>query len=162
MIRNLLAAKFTKGGDKMKMHVGINVTDLNKSIDFYSKVFNTEPVKVKPDYAKFLLENPGLNYTLNLKDQVSGNQVGHFGFQLGNHEEVLQHKERLEKFGFFAREEMDVTCCYATQDKFWVTDPDGNEWEFFYTKSDVEVIETKSACCGTQPSNIASHTTSCC
>lgn len=135
----------------MKMHVGINVTDLIKSIEFYSNVFNAEPVKVKPDYAKFLLENPGLNFTLNLKDDVSGNQVGHFGFQVKNLEEVLQHKERLEKLGFFAREEMDVTCCYATQDKFWVTDPNGNEWEFFYTKGDIESMTSDSACCTTQP-----------
>lgn len=135
----------------MKMHVGVNVTDLEKSIQFYKKVFNVEPVKIKTDYAKFLLDDPALNFTLNLKDAVSGNQVGHFGFQVENLEEVLQHKERLEKLGFFAREEMDVTCCYATQDKFWVTDPDGNEWEFFYTKGDVETMKTESTCCTTQP-----------
>ncbi|AND42899.1 MAG: ArsI/CadI family heavy metal resistance metalloenzyme [Bacillota bacterium] len=146
----------------MKVHVGINVTDLNQSIEFYSKVFNTEPVKVKEDYAKFLLEDPGLNFTLNLKDEVSGNQVGHFGFQVENREEVVQHKERLEKLGFFAREEMDVTCCYATQDKFWVTDPDGNEWEFFYTKSDVESMKTDSSCCTPEPVKIEIKNSSCC
>jgi catechol 2,3-dioxygenase-like lactoylglutathione lyase family enzyme len=146
----------------MKMHVGINVTNLNKSIEFYSKVFNIEPVKVKPDYAKFLLDYPGLNFTLNLKDEVSGNQVGHFGFQVENQDEVLIHKDRLEKLGFFAREEMDVTCCYATQDKFWVTDPDGNEWEFFYTKGDVESIAAESACCATQPVMVEIKTSFCC
>ncbi|MBN8203185.1 ArsI/CadI family heavy metal resistance metalloenzyme [Bacillus sp. NTK034] len=146
----------------MKVHVGINVTDLNQSIEFYTKVFNTEPVKVKDDYAKFLLEDPGLNFTLNLKDEVSGNQVGHFGFQVENREEVFLHKERLEKLGFFAREEMDVTCCYATQDKFWVTDPDGNEWEFFYTKADVESMKTDSSCCTPQPVKIEINNSSCC
>lgn len=146
----------------MKMHVGINVTDLNKSIEFYSKVFNTEPVKVKPDYAKFLLEDPGLNFTLNLKDKVTGNQVGHFGFQVENLKEVLQHKERLEKLGFFAREEMDVTCCYATQDKFWVTDPNGNEWEFFYTIGDVESMATDTSCCTTQPVKVEIKSSSSC
>jgi catechol 2,3-dioxygenase-like lactoylglutathione lyase family enzyme len=135
---------------RMKMHVGVNVTDLEKSIQFYKKVLNAEPVKVKADYAKFLLDDPALNFTLNLKDAVSGNQVGHFGFQMENLEEVLQQKERLEKLGFFAREEMDVTCCYATQDKFWVTDPDGNEWEFFYTKGDAEIMKTESTCCSTE------------
>jgi catechol 2,3-dioxygenase-like lactoylglutathione lyase family enzyme len=147
----------------MKMHVGINVTDLDKSIEFYTKVFSVEPVKIKPDYAKFLLDYPGLNFTLNLKDEVSGNQVGHFGFQVENLEEVLQHKERLEKLGFFAREEMDVTCCYATQDKFWVTDPNGNEWEFFYTKGDVESMTPESACCSTtQPDKVEVKTSSPC
>jgi catechol 2,3-dioxygenase-like lactoylglutathione lyase family enzyme len=144
----------------LKIHVGINVTDLNQSINFYSKVFGAQPVKVKQDYAKFLMEDPGLNFTLNLKDKVTGNQVGHFGFQVENQEEVLQHKDRLENLGFFAREEMDVTCCYATQDKFWVTDPDGNEWEFFYTKADVEPMET--GCCSAEPVKIEIKDSSCC
>ncbi|MCM3541097.1 ArsI/CadI family heavy metal resistance metalloenzyme [Priestia endophytica] len=121
------------------VHVGINVTNLKSSIDFYQKVFGTEPVKVKDDYAKFLLDEPGLNFTLNVRDKVEGNQVNHFGFQVDTQKEIEAHKTRLEKEGFFAREEMDTTCCYAVQDKFWVTDPDGNEWEFFYTKSDSEV-----------------------
>ncbi|MFJ5762206.1 ArsI/CadI family heavy metal resistance metalloenzyme [Neobacillus sp. NPDC093182] len=146
----------------MKMHVGINVTQLNKSIEFYTKVFHSEPVKAKSDYAKFLLDDPGLNFTLNLKDEVSGNQVGHFGFQVETLEEVLQHKNRLENLGFFAREEIDVTCCYATQDKFWVTDPDGNEWEFFYTKGDVEDLDTITSCCNTQPTELEIKTNSCC
>ncbi|MDQ0202279.1 ArsI/CadI family heavy metal resistance metalloenzyme [Neobacillus ginsengisoli] len=146
----------------MKMHVGVNVTDLEKSIEFYTKVFNAEPVKIKPGYAKFLLNDPELNFTLNLKDKVAGNQVGHFGFQVENRDEVFQHKDRFEKLGFFAREEMDVTCCYATQDKFWVTDPDGNEWEFFYTKGDAEVhsIVENECCITTTPSNPTS--TTCC
>lgn len=74
----------------------------------------------------------------------------------------MQHKDRLEKLGFFAREEMDVTCCYATQDKCWVTDPDGNEWEFFYTKADVEGVETTASCCTTQPAKLEIKTNSCC
>ncbi len=132
----------------MKMHVGVNVTNLKESIEFYKKVFDAEPIKVKQDYAKFLLDDPGLNFTLNLKEQVSGNQIGHFGFQVNSLEDVLQQKERLEKVGFFAREEMDLTCCYATQDKFWVSDPNGNEWEFFYTKADVEKTHNnESNCC---------------
>ncbi|MDM5338456.1 ArsI/CadI family heavy metal resistance metalloenzyme [Fictibacillus enclensis] len=150
----------------MNVHVGLNVTNLEKSIEFYSQVFDASPVKVKSDYAKFLLQDPGLNFTLNLKDEVSGNQVGHFGFQVEDAKEVLKHKSRLEKLGFFAREEMDVTCCYATQDKFWVTDPDGNEWEFFYTKVDVESMEPKdSACCAPNTQKIEitnSSSSSCC
>ena len=117
------------------VHVGINVTNLEKSIEFYEKVFGVSPVKVKTDYAKFLLETPGLNFTLNVRDEVKGNQVNHFGFQVDTAEEITLHKERLEKEGFFARDEMDTTCCYAVQDKFWVTDPDGNEWEFFLYES---------------------------
>jgi|SRR5579875_1961547 len=130
------------------VHVGINVTNLKKSIEFYQKVFGVAPVKVKFNYAKFLLETPGLNFTLNVRDEVSGNQVSHFGFQVETAEEIKIHKERLEKEGFFAREEMDTVCCYAVQDKFWVTDPDGNEWEFFYTKADSEVHKIHpNSCC---------------
>ncbi len=134
-------------------HVGLNVTNLEKSIEFYRKLFGTEPVKVKPDYAKFLLESPGLNFTLNLRDEVGGNQVGHFGFQVASTEEVLAHKKRLEEAGVLSLyDEMNTICCYAWQDKFWVHDPDGNEWEFFFTKADVDVAVSRTsaetgACC---------------
>lgn len=133
----------------MYVHVGLNVTNLEKSIAFYSKLFDTEPVKVKPDYAKFLLKSPGLNFTLNYREEVSGNQVNHFGFQVASTEEVLAHKNRLEKLGLLAdKDEFNTTCCYAIQDKFWVHDPDGNEWEFFYTKADADVHrDDASACC---------------
>jgi catechol 2,3-dioxygenase-like lactoylglutathione lyase family enzyme len=131
------------------VHIGLNITNLERSIEFYSKLFGTKPVKVKPDYAKFLLDTPGFNFTLNLRDEVSGNQVGHFGFQVESTEEVIAHKNRLTKSGILPHlEEINTTCCYARQDKFWVHDPDGNEWEFFYTKEDVEKnLSPASSCC---------------
>ncbi|KMM39308.1 ArsI/CadI family heavy metal resistance metalloenzyme [Guptibacillus hwajinpoensis] len=137
-----------------RIHIGLNVTDLTNSIDFYTKIFDGSPVKVKEDYAKFLPNDVALNFTLNLHDQVNGNQVGHFGIQVDTLEEVLTHKERLEKLGFFAREEMNTNCCYALQDKFWVTDPDGNEWEFFFTKQDSEAVTESEECCSTAEENI--------
>lgn len=137
-------------------HVGLNVTNLEKSIEFYSKLFGTDPVKVKPAYAKFLLETPGLNFTLNLRDEVSGNQVGHFGIQVESTEEVIAHKNRLAENGILSQyDEINTTCCYALQDKFWIHDPDGNEWEFFYTKADIDEHGTteskaeKAECCTT-------------
>lgn len=141
------------------VHVGINVTNLEASIKFYQKVFGIQPVKTKIDYAKFLLDEPGLNFTLNVRDDVKGNQVNHFGFQVETPEEIHSHKSRLEKEGFFAREEIDTTCCYAVQDKFWVTDPDRNEWEFFYTKSDSEVHQTEDS---VEVNKKSSATNSCC
>lgn len=134
-------------------HIGLNVTNLEKSIEFYSKLFGSEPVKVKPDYAKFLLETPGLNFTLNLRDEVNGNQVGHFGIQVESTEEVMAHKDRLANEGILSQlDEINTTCCYALQDKFWVHDPDGNQWEFFYTKANVEENSANtSTCCVNEP-----------
>jgi hypothetical protein len=121
---------------------------------FHTRLFGTEPIKVKPDYAKFLLDEPGLNFTLNLRDQVKGNQVNHFGFQVEREEEIAQHRKRLEESGITAHlEEENTTCCYAVQNKFWVSDPDGNEWEFFFVKEDADVhslpnsSQARSACC---------------
>ncbi|MFZ7942590.1 ArsI/CadI family heavy metal resistance metalloenzyme [Neobacillus sp. 19] len=146
------------------VHVGLNVTNLEKSIEFYSKLFGAEPVKVKPDYAKFLLETPGLNFTLNLRDEVGGNQVGHFGIQVESTEEVIAHKNRLAKNGILSQyDEINTACCYALQDKFWIHDPDGNEWEFFYTKANFEENSagTSSCCVDTQtPQN--TNTNNCC
>ncbi|MEI4525711.1 ArsI/CadI family heavy metal resistance metalloenzyme [Priestia megaterium] len=139
------------------VHVGINVTNLEASMEFYQKIFGVQPVKTKIDYAKFLVDEPGLNFTLNTRDEVKGNQVNHFGFQVETSEEIHSHKSRLKKEGFFAREEMDTTCCYAVQDKFWVTDPDGNEWEFFYTKSDSEVHKNSDG-----PNKKLTVTNACC
>ncbi|MGQ4668082.1 ArsI/CadI family heavy metal resistance metalloenzyme [Metabacillus halosaccharovorans] len=130
----------------MNIHIGLNVTDLEASLTFYSKLFGAKPVKVKPDYVKFLLENPGLNFTLRPVDRVEGNHINHFGFQVFSTDELVKHKERLETEGFFSRNESDTTCCYAKQDKFWITDPDGHEWEFFLTKEDTEV-DTFDTCC---------------
>ncbi|WP_089739121.1 ArsI/CadI family heavy metal resistance metalloenzyme [Gracilibacillus ureilyticus] len=121
------------------IHIGLNVKDLKESLDFYRRMLGAEPVKVKEDYVKYLVNNPNLNLTLSEKKNVEGNQINHLGIQVESYEEMLSHKERIEKEGFFAREEMDTTCCYAVQDKFWVTDPDGIEWEYFYTKADAEV-----------------------
>jgi len=133
----------------MKTHVGINVTNLQASIEFYTKLFGTAPVKVKEQYAKFLPENLSLNFTLNLRDQVIGNQLNHFGIQLESTEEVLAQKTRLEEVGFLTKDEMNTTCCYSLQDKFWIQDPDGNEWEYFFTKEDADSYtkQDTSSCC---------------
>ncbi|MCP3028463.1 ArsI/CadI family heavy metal resistance metalloenzyme [Halobacillus sp. A5] len=131
----------------MNVHVGLHVTDLEQSIQFYNNVFGEAPVKIKEDYAKYLPEELQFNFTLNVTSHVSGNQVGHFGIQVESPGDIDHHKNRLEKLGLFTREEKDTNCCYALQDKFWITDPDGNEWEFFYTKQDVEPERKEKACC---------------
>ncbi|WP_431805029.1 ArsI/CadI family heavy metal resistance metalloenzyme [Halobacillus andaensis] len=134
----------------MNVHVGLHVTDLKQSVQFYNKVFGEAPVKIKEDYAKYLPKNLRLNFTLNAASEVSGNQVGHFGIQVEKQQDIDHHKKRLEKLGFFTREEKDTNCCYALQDKFWITDPDGNEWEFFYTKRDIGSDNNEQVCCSTE------------
>ncbi|WP_204464994.1 ArsI/CadI family heavy metal resistance metalloenzyme [Shouchella xiaoxiensis] len=130
----------------MNVHIGLNVKNLEESKEFYRKFFSMDPVKVKEGYVKFLTSEPNLNLTLTEVDRVEGNTINHLGVQVNSKEDVSLHKERLEKEGFFAKEELNTTCCYAIQDKFWVTDPDGNEWEYFYTKQDVDTKDG-SPCC---------------
>ncbi len=130
----------------MNVHIGLNVKNLEESKEFYRRFLSITPAKEKDGYVKFLTIEPNLNLTLTQVDEVQGNIINHLGVQVNSKEEVLMHKERLEKEGFFAREELNTNCCYAIQDKFWVTDPDGNEWEYFYTKQDLN-IEDSTVCC---------------
>lgn len=121
-----------------RMHVAINCTDLDKSLQFYRSFFGAEPTKVKENYAKFELDNPLLHFSLNVRDFQAEGVLNHLGFQVANTEEVLAIGERLRQADLLLIDEMNTTCCYAVQDKVWVYDPDGNAWEIFYTKEDSE------------------------
>lgn len=122
----------------MKMHVAINVRNLEQSLEFYTKLFNAAPTKVKENYAKFELDHPALHFSLNVRPYENRGVLNHFGFQVQDTEEVLAAKTRLQEAGLVSFDEMNTTCCYAVQDKIWVTDPEGNPWEVFYTKEDSE------------------------
>ncbi|WP_127584922.1 ArsI/CadI family heavy metal resistance metalloenzyme [Paenibacillus koleovorans] len=140
----------------MKMHVAINVNHLNPSLEFYKKLFNAEPTKVKENYAKFELDDPALHFSLNVRHYENRGVLNHFGFQVKNTEEVLAAKTRLQQSGLVSFDEMNTTCCYAVQDKIWVTDPEGNPWEVFYTKGDSEFEaaedrDSRSGSCCTTP-----------
>ena len=118
-----------------KTHVALRVKDLNQSIAFYQTLFDIKPVKHKVDYAKFDVENPGLNLTLN----VGGNghergSLSHLGIQVDSAEAVEAAIERFQAAGLTTFAEKDTDCCYALQDKVWVTDPDNNRWEIFVVK----------------------------
>lgn len=142
----------------MKMHVAINVRSLEQSLAFYGKLFNAEPTKVRENYAKFELDDPALHFSLNVRAYDIKGVLNHFGFQVKNTEEVLAAKTRLQEAGLVSFDEMDTTCCYAVQDKIWVTDPEGNPWEVFYTKHDSEFESAEdherasmpSVCCASQ------------
>jgi catechol 2,3-dioxygenase-like lactoylglutathione lyase family enzyme len=134
----------------LKAHLAINVKDVKKSIEFYSKLFGIEPSKVRTGYAKFNVSNPQLNFTLN---EVPFNEQGalsHLGIQVSSTEDVLAVRERWIQEGLTPRDEMGTECCYARQDKAWVHDPDGNEWEVFVVLEDnlPEKATIAQSCCG--------------
>ena len=119
----------------LKTHVALNVTNIEKSVTFYQAMFGVIPVKHKVDYAKFDLANPPLNLTLNLAQTVEQNgTLSHLGVQVESSQDVQAAIHRFKEAGLTLFEEKDTNCCYALQDKVWVTDPDGNRWEVFVVK----------------------------
>lgn len=133
----------------LKAHLAINVKDVEKSIDFYRNMLGLEPSKVRTGYAKFDVQNPPLNLTLNQVVFSGKGALSHLGIQVATTEDVVAMKAAWEAKGLIPREEMQTTCCYALQDKAWVNDPDGNEWEVFVVLED-NLAEAKSddaTCC---------------
>ena len=120
----------------LKAHLAIHVKDVPKSIEFYRKLFGSEPSKVRRGYAKFDLSNPPLNFTLNEASFDQPGALSHLGIQVASTEDVLAIRDRWQKEGLITRDEMKTDCCYALQDKTWARDPDGNEWEAFVVLQD--------------------------
>jgi len=135
----------------LKAHLAINVKDVGSSIEFYKKMFGIEPSKVRTGYAKFDVTNPPLNFTLNEVPFNGTGALSHLGIQVATTEDVLATRDAWTERGLIAREEMQTSCCYAIQDKAWVNDPDGNEWEVFAVlKDNLPEGESKasdSTCC---------------
>lgn len=136
-----------------RMHVSLYVSDISKTVEFYTRFFNQQPEKVKPGYVKFLLQSPSLIISfVENKDRVQQN-FGHLGFQLETREELEQRLEHARAQGMVSKEEIGTACCYAIQDKYWVTDPDGVQWEVYYFHEDAEFndphyeTQNASACC---------------
>ena len=118
----------------LKTHVSLKVSNLEKSMAFYQAMLGTQPVKYKTDYAKFDLNNPPLNLTLEVSSLTAGRTLSHLGLQVESSEDVERAIARFQQAGLATFEEKDTDCCYALQDKVWVTDPDGTSWEVFYVK----------------------------
>ena len=142
----------------LKAHLAINVKDVERSIGFYKKMFGIEPSKVRTGYAKFDVQTPPLNFTLNQVPFDGAGALSHLGVQVGSSEDVAAIKTYWEEQGLVAREELKTDCCYAVQDKAWVTDPDGNEWEVFTVLEDnlPEASERMVGCCVPEPVGIGS------
>ncbi len=136
-----------------RMHVSFYISDLQRTIEFYTRFFGQEPAKVKTGYVKYVLEKPSLIISFIENKERIQPHFGHLGFQVETVEELNIRLWEAKKNNLVVREEKETTCCYAKQDKFWVNDPDGVQWEVYYFHEDAEFNdpyyknEEKSACC---------------
>ena len=134
-----------------RFHVHVHVEDLDKSIRFYSKLFAAEPARVEGDYAKWMLEDPRINFAISTRAGKPG--VDHLGFQTDDADELAALKARAEAADMALLDEGETSCCYARSEKHWVTDPQGIAWEHFHTLGNIPVfsqganVESASACC---------------
>ena len=133
-----------------RVQLALNVTDIDAAVDFYGKLFGAEPAKRRPGYANFAIDQPPLK--LVLIEAPEGGTINHLGVELADTEEVSVASDRLVTLGLVTREEMGVECCYALQDKVWVSDPDGAPWEWYTVLADSQVkspaIGDSAGCCG--------------
>ena len=113
-----------------RMHLHVSVDDLPKSIAFYSTLFGAEPSVTKPDYAKWMLDDPRVNFAISAHGAAAG--VDHIGIQVDDRDELATLAQRLKAAGETTFDEEATTCCYAHSDKSWVSDPSGLSWETFY------------------------------
>ena len=142
----------------LKAHLALNVRNVVTSTEFYNKMLGIEPSKVRPGYAKFDVQNPPLNLTLNEVAFNGRGALSHLGIQVGSTEDVLAMREKWADSGLVTRDEMQTNCCYAKQDKTWVTDPDGNQWEAFVVLED-NLAETTMCCATAEPAQKAEEIT---
>ena len=131
----------------LKAHLALNVRNVQTSLEFYRKLLGIEPSKVRTGYAKFDVQNPPLNLTLNESSFNERGALSHLGIQVASTADVLAMRDKWADEGLLTREEMQTNCCYATQDKAWVRDPDGNEWEVFVVLQD-NLPQTEACECG--------------
>ena len=144
-----------------RFHVHVAVSSLDESIAFYSKVFGTGPTVRKPDYAKWLVEDPRLNFAISARGGKPG--VNHLGFELDSDEEFKAMHAQLAEADAGLVEEIGANCCYAKSDKYWVTDPAGIAWETYHSLGSIPVFgaDDPTACCDTETAS-AAPVASCC
>jgi lactoylglutathione lyase len=126
-----------------RFHVHVHVDDLTKSIAFYSKLFASEPARVESDYAKWMLEDPRINFAISTRGARPG--IDHLGFQTDDSTELAELKARAQAADMALFDEGETTCCYAQSEKHWITDPQGIAWEHFHTLTDIPVFSERGA-----------------
>ena len=135
-----------------RMHLHIGVDDLAESIRFYTALFGAAPIKTKPDYAKWLLEDPHVNFAISTRAKKG---VDHLGIQVDADAELAEVRERLKAKNVTLTDEGETVCCYARSEKSWIQDPSGIAWETYRTMEDVQLFSgleesSERACCTTE------------
>jgi catechol 2,3-dioxygenase-like lactoylglutathione lyase family enzyme len=157
-----------------RFHVHLTVHNLDEGIAFYNEIFAQEPAVQKPDYAKWMLEDPRVNFAISTRRAVAG--VNHLGFQVDSDEELADMRNRAARAGLSVLDEPGASCCYARSDKHWITDPANIAWEVFHTLGDIPLYgdtqpavnngkqkeETPTACCPTTPATGKNEVRACC
>lgn len=138
-----------------RMHIHVSVENIEEAVKFYSIMFGAEPVKVKTDYAKWLLREPSLNFAISARGRKPG--FDHFGIQVDEEAELAEVRERINKAQIQTFDEGETTCCYAKSDKTWVKDPAGLPWEAYQFMGDAEIFQEaqktqSSSCCAPKTS----------
>jgi lactoylglutathione lyase len=130
-----------------RVQLALNVDNLDEAVTFYSKLFNTPPVKLKDGYANFAIADPALKLVL-LENPGKGGTINHLGVEVESSETVHDEIARLADEGMVTEEEIGTTCCFATQDKVWVTGPGGEKWEVYTVLADSESFgASPEPCC---------------
>lgn len=152
-----------------RFHVHLHVDDLAQNIAFYTRLFGAEPTRVERDYAKWMLEDPRVNFAISTRGHHPPG-LDHLGFQVDASEELADLKARAQAADMAVQDEGSTTCCYARSDKHWITDPQGIAWEHFHSLENIPVFHetsdapaANSACCAPKAAAPApAPTTSCC
>jgi catechol 2,3-dioxygenase-like lactoylglutathione lyase family enzyme len=134
-----------------RLHVHVAVDDLATSIRFYTALFAAEPTVAKTDYAKWMLDDPRVNFAISARGAAPG--LNHLGVQVESGDELAEMSARLKTLDTEVVEEMGTACCYAQSDKYWATDPQGIAWETYHTLDSVPVFggQAASGCCVPEP-----------
>jgi catechol-2,3-dioxygenase len=148
-----------------RMHVHMGVKSIDEAVKFYSALFGAEPTKQMPDYAKWMLEDPKLNFAISTRSGKEG--VEHLGIQVENEAELSEMRQRLSQTEVDVIEEGERVCCYAESNKSWVQDPAGIAWEAYQTMGDAQLFSTQaesseSACCTPVSIPLVAVRSSCC
>ena len=148
-----------------RFHVHMHVDDLAKNIAFYTQLFAAEPARVERDYAKWMLEDPRVNFAISTRGSKPG--LDHLGFQVDESEELAALKARAEAADLALLDEGTTACCYARSDKHWITDPQGIAWEHFHSLENIPVFneakpetQPQAACCA--PTAAQASSSACC